>query len=82
MAADVRPPLETLPAAPLLTAIGDTDLNTLCRGDENFRRAIHRAKADGRITVTQADRICVEVLHVHPADIWGDAWYAVSEVAS
>ena len=40
-------------------------------------RALERAGREGAITLRQADRICCEVLHRHPMEIWSaDDYFA------
>jgi len=43
---------------------------------KRWQRAWHRAKKDGRITVSMADELCVHMLHMHPAEVYGDLWWA------
>lgn len=39
----------------------------------NFRQ-IGRVKSRVYITLWEADRICCEILRVHPYEVYGDAW--------
>jgi hypothetical protein len=46
---------------------------------ENDRRDLYRARAAGYITDRMADRICVTRLKLHPAELYGPAWYEAEE---
>lgn len=42
---------------------------------KTYARAWHRAQSSGRISVSMADELCVNVLHMHPAEVFGDLWF-------
>lgn len=70
---DVGPLLEALP--PLeIREFGES--HSFGRKNMNRRanKALSRARLAGSITVYTADRLAVEILHKHPAEIWGDEW--------
>jgi hypothetical protein len=46
---------------------------------ERVHRGWQRAKTQGWVSVWAADEICVKVLGVHPAVVFGDAWWQVME---
>jgi hypothetical protein len=46
--------------------------------DEWLARSIYRWRVNG-IPFYSADRICCEVLGVHPHQVYGDAWFAFGE---
>lgn len=48
-------------------------------GNNRLARAWHRAKKDGRITVSMADELCIHLLHLHPAEVYGDLWWKEDE---
>lgn len=42
------------------------------------RQAYYRAARSGIITVWAADRLCVDVLGLHPAAVYGSLWWEES----
>jgi len=38
-------------------------------------RTVHRWLVDDEIPFHSADQVCVHALGIHPAEIWGMAWY-------
>ena len=77
----VRPkngPLDNLPAAPLLAELTRRGITLPRKGDQ---KAIARANHTGTITVPVADRLCVELLGVHPAAVYGNDWWLPEEAA-
>jgi hypothetical protein len=74
-----------LPAAPLLTAIGQLADRRLVPVEELLNegaedggawalRAVRDAKASGEVTVQAAERLCDQVLGWHPRMVWGDTY--------
>ena len=51
----------------VLVSLGDAD-----------RQAYYRAARSGVITVWAADRLCVDVLGLHPAAVYGATWWEKS----
>jgi hypothetical protein len=41
---------------------------------------VRRAKRSGRLTFTAADGFCVHILHCHPAEVFGAAWWATTNL--
>lgn len=62
-----------LPAEPLVAAL--EAIPGLQHRNHRVGRALLRARASGRITLTQADYLAVKELHVHPSAIYGDEWW-------
>ncbi|HZT66136.1 MAG TPA: hypothetical protein VFA11_10145 [Acidimicrobiales bacterium] len=44
-------------------------------------RSFWRARRAGRLSPELADRICIEVLRLHPAEVYGDQWWAACRPA-
>ncbi len=85
---ELPPKPDTLPAAPLLKLIstrgGIAELSTR-RGDQvhgtNRRRAeksYARILDAGCVTLDAADRMCVELLGMHPAEVYGEQWWELT----
>lgn len=67
-------PQSRLPFAPLEHAIRARGL----RKPDHYTgawQAVHRGRRDGNLPLTAIDAICVRILGVHPASIYGDAWW-------
>lgn len=63
---------ERLPVEPLLAwlaLLGNPKSHT------PLWRAVERGRKHGYVSVASADRIAVQVLRAHPAEIWGEAWW-------
>ena len=45
---------------------------------ERLRKAYHRAVRRGGVSVLHADELSVELLGVHPYEIWGAEWFEVA----
>lgn len=63
---DVRPLAERVERHPSGLPRGE--------GGERLRKAYYRAVTRGRVSVTHADELALELLGCHPAEVWGDAW--------
>lgn len=71
-----------LPAGPLVAAVAESGamerllppVSQWGRRERSLSRAFYRVRADGAVTPYLADRLAVELLGVHPADVYGDAW--------
>lgn len=68
-----------LPLTPLLEQSGFT-VRDLERVGGKCRGQIQHWKRDGRVPLEQADELAVRV-GLHPASVWGDLYWAVSEAA-
>lgn len=64
---------ERLPVEPVLDLLARTGRSINSLGP-SWARAVARAKRDGGITWLSADRLAVEVLHRHPAELWPEEW--------
>lgn len=67
------PPSDPLPLAPLLAwcaARGINQSDLARRGWEVNSRVRHRG-----LSPQLADKVAVRILHAHPAEIWGAAWF-------
>ena len=42
-------------------------------------RALHHARRHGFIGVFQVDTLCINVLGVHPAQVYGEAWFTAPD---
>lgn len=61
-----------LPAEPLLSM-----LEVLPgRRSKQVDKAMWRARRSGTFTFAQADELCVTILRRHPAELYGDLWWA------
>ena len=74
-------PQRRLPLAPLLELIEGRGGYAVCapgvgnRGDRAaLDRTWERAKAEGAVPLTTADRLAIELLGLHPMLVWGDDW--------
>lgn len=63
-----------LPAAPLLRHYGLLD--TVLPQGSPHRRTLIRAQATGSVSAATADELCVKVLQLHPAEVFGEVWWA------
>lgn len=57
---------DRLPTAPLVAALRERQM--LRHVGTNVRRA-------ERVSALVADRVCVELLGMHPSEVYGDAWW-------
>lgn len=71
-----------LPAAPLLAAVQARGGLRACGvrreetpGAERLTKAYYRAVQRGWLNCFVADELAVAVLGLHPAAVWGDAWF-------
>lgn len=79
--------MPSLPAAPLVGLVarsGGPRLAAIEYGTRRYltpsrlealERAYQRAARAGRLTVYAADELAVRLLGLHPAEVWGDAWW-------
>lgn len=86
-----RPVEPSLPFEPLydivsqrtrlgVTGVHDQGLSAVGWGYRTWQqKAWYRAQASGKITESAADRLAVD-LGLHPAEIWGDAWWELTAV--
>lgn len=68
--------MRALPIEPLLRTLRLDGADTVLEISERFglhRHRLTRDIADGRISVTAADRIAIRI-GLHPILIWGDQW--------
>jgi hypothetical protein len=63
----------TLPSAPVLERLGDTDDETSARQLGVSSRTIVRWRGGQRMRITTADRAAV-ALGYHPAQLWPEWW--------
>ena len=70
-----------LPAQPLLAVVQGRGGIAPCLAGvdcaqrrQQLERALWRASVDGQITWKTADRLAIEVLGLHPFEVWGDDW--------
>jgi hypothetical protein len=42
---------------------------------EELERAHHLAVRASRLTVYATDELAIRLLGLHPAEVWGDAWW-------
>lgn len=75
------PILPKLPAAPLLELIELRGGIFECSPTPADRRVFNRARASGAITVWNADRVSHSLLGLHPAEVWDDDWWNISEMS-
>lgn len=76
-----------LPARPLLDFIDKLGGWTLVadraqlgvKERAQMRNLLALGRRRGTVTMATADRICIDVLDLNPADIYGDAWWDVDE---
>jgi hypothetical protein len=68
-----------LPAEPLLRELDRQRNLGIAEDFPNKHRhdIIGKARKTGVITVTQADTICIDYLHMHPAELYGDLFFTV-----
>ncbi len=74
---------KTLPADPLTRRVEAAGGLLECLGDHYWTtrtgrataQAYHTAKQDGKVTPAAADLLAIRMLHLHPADVWGDDWW-------
>lgn len=68
-------PQRKFPAEPLLAIAARNGITI------DDRKALERIKGDGLLSERVADRLACKVLKLHPALVWGDAWWG-EDVAS
>jgi hypothetical protein len=69
-----------LPAEPLVAAVQARGGVRACVGaDGALERAYGRARGSQRLTIAAADKLAVRVLGMHPALLWGDAWWVETD---
>lgn len=64
-----------LPSGPLVSLVEALGGPAECGALGTLRRAYHRAKTNGDLTVWQADELSHRLLGVHPWFVWGDEWW-------
>lgn len=72
---------DRLPAWPLLRYVRAVGKVRTLEQRDSLRRAYERAKQEGTLTFTAADRLAVEWLAVHPSEIWPD-WFELADAAT
>jgi hypothetical protein len=75
-----------LPAEPFLRqlrmlggldgALGARGIHVTSREGDRFEAALRRARRRGWILASSADALCCELLGMHPAQVYGDDWWA------
>lgn len=61
-------------AAPLVERVEARGGATECGAVDASRRSYARAKKRGELTAMVADRLALELLKLHPCEVWTD-WY-------
>jgi lambda repressor-like predicted transcriptional regulator len=69
---------ECLPIAPLMAIMGARGITIKSLGN-TLSREFHRWKKIGSLPVMAADRIACDTLGLHPSEIWGSAWFDITE---
>lgn len=67
--------LQRLPVEPLLLSLHASGIT---RTNHPLWTAIDRGRHNGYVSAASADRIAVRMLGRHPAEIWGEAWWAAT----
>jgi hypothetical protein len=75
----VSKPIERLPFAPIAQLYPEQSLRGLADMFGVTWTAV-RAWADRGVPVHRADHLAVNCLGLHPASVWGDAWWALTPI--
>lgn len=70
-------PFPRLDSTPVLRAIELRGLRPGKNTNDPTWRLVNRARSQGLLPFWTADLICVRLLGVHPASIYGEAWWDV-----
>lgn len=73
-------PRRVFPTAPLVARVEAAGGPAACCGEgidgrEALLRAYHRAACSDTVAWAAADRLAIELLGVHPVELWGDDWW-------
>lgn len=70
-----------VPSQPFLALLETLGPQVPMAQSDARRRAIDRARFEGEITITQADELAMNVLGLHPCEVWTD-WFELGELES